>query len=445
MKKWLQYYYIALLTVLLIVPMLACALLAGLSSRGYAGAGGGAAGLDVMSQQGGEGAAADASDEEKSFAAEGLLMRLLGLDPETQSSEMRSLAAFPKLSRQDPSDIPPEAAAAEAAAGIKRVTVSEYPSVFEEWLNDHLPLRSQLVTLNGLIDYRVLKTSSSKSVIIGKDGWLFYKGAQVNDEDPVSDYNGANLFTDEELLTIRANMTAARDELAAQGREFIIFIAPNKERIYREHMPAAYGEAAEYGRMRQVVDYLQETTDLTVVCPYDALMEYKESHETPIYFKYDTHWNYLGAYIGARELNFSFGYYLPGPDDIVREPAEPTSGDLARLIHLDRYLKEDAFWVTEYTNYAIRDEVNALGNEFRFHNMYESGDKRKLFIVGDSFSAMMAKFACCQFDDAYVNFYYNYNYMMLLQEDPDVVVYETVERYLNNMLDFSIRNGIGKN
>ena len=36
----------------------------------------------------------------------------------------------------------------------------------------------------------------------------------------------------------------------------------------------------------------------------------------------------------------------------------------------------------------------------------------------------------------------NKNHDMLEKEKPDVVVYETVERYLNNMLHFSITDGI---
>ena len=356
-----------------------------------------------------------------------LLFALFGRFLDTQNYENRTLAQMPSLT------------------GEERVSIEEYPSAFEEWFNENLPFRNQLITLNGLFDYYVLKTSSSKSVIVGKEGWLFYKGAQVNDEDPVSDYNGSNLFTQEELETIRTNMVTARDELAAQGKEFIIFIAPNKERVYSEYMPGSYGEMAEHGRMRQVIDYLQETTDLQVVCPYDTLMEYKKNHpDTPVYYRFDTHWNYLGAYIGARELNFAFGYFLPGPDDTTWEYGDAPSGDLARLIHLEKILKDpDAFYVKDYTNYAMTEDVNALGNEFRFHNIYESGDPRKLFIIGDSFSAVMAKFACCQFNDSYVNFYYNYNHMMLLQENPDIVVYETVERYMKNMLDFSLEDGIG--
>ncbi len=33
---------------------------------------------------------------------------------------------------------------------------------------------------------------------------------------------------------------------------------------------------------------------------------------------------------------------------------------------------------------------------------------------------------------------------MLDQESPNIVVYETVERYLGNMLNFSLVDGIGK-
>ena len=55
---------------------------------------------------------------------------------------------------------------------------------------------------------------------------------------------------------------------------------------------------------------------------------------------------------------------------------------------------------------------------------------------------MMFQYVACNFDSSYLNFYYNYNLDMLEKEKPDVVVYETVERYLNNMLHFSITDGI---
>ena len=149
-----------------------------------------------------------------------LLFSVIGKKLDTTSYENRTLATMPTLS--------PE-------------TITTFPSSFESYFNDNLPFKNQLVFLNGLFDYRVMKTSSSDSVIVGKHGWLFYKGAQVNDEDPVSDYNGSNLFTDDQLKTIAQNMVAAKEELASRNMDFVIMIAPNKERVYSEYMPSIYG------------------------------------------------------------------------------------------------------------------------------------------------------------------------------------------------------------
>ncbi|MDO4284180.1 MAG: hypothetical protein Q4C60_02490 [Eubacteriales bacterium] len=324
-------------------------------------------------------------------------------------------------------------------------TLETYPADFENYFNDYLPFRNQLVFLNGMIDYKVFKTSSSDSVIVGKDGWLFYKGAQVNDEDPISDYNGSNLFSEEELEQIRTNMLAARDELEARGMDFVIMIAPNKERVYSEYMPDSYGEPEQQGRMWQVVEYLRTTTDLTVVCPYDALLAYKEEHpEWQYYYKYDTHWNNMGAYIGGRELNAALGFEMPDLTECTIMTADSPVFDLAKLLHLGQYLQDDTVYVVgNYTTHALESESNEDNTEFRYHNPNGDGAQEKLFIIGDSFSTMMAPYVACNYNDTYLNFYYNYSLEILEREEPTVVVYETVERYMKNMLNFSITDGVG--
>ena len=327
---------------------------------------------------------------------------------------------------------------------LSLATIESYPADFESYFNDVLPFRNQLVFLNGLIDYKIFQTSSSDSVIVGKDGWLFYKGAQVNDEDPIADYRGTNLFSGEELETIKNNMVAARDELAARGIDFVVMIAPNKERVYSAYMPDAYGEPVQYGRMLQVVDYLRRHTDLTVVCPYEQLLAYEAAHpEQRIYYKYDTHWNNLGAYIGARELDAALGFAMPEAEDCTVTAGRTGGFDLSRLLHLDRYLFDDQVCtVSNYSPHTLESENNEDGTEFRFRNPAGDGAQEKLFIIGDSFSTMMAPFVACNYNETYLNFYYNYSGALLEREQPDVVVYETVERYMNNMLHFSIADGV---
>lgn len=64
----------------------------------------------------------------------------------------------------------------------------------------------------------------------------------------------------------------------AQGKEFVIFIAPNKERIYYEYMPAQYGLPADnYGAL-QIYNYLKSNTDLKVVYPYAEIMDAKQKY-----------------------------------------------------------------------------------------------------------------------------------------------------------------------
>lgn len=357
------------------------------------------------------------------------VFKALGDRIDTENHENRDLAERPVLS-------------------IK--TFQSFPRDYETFLMDHLPFKSLLVRANGIVDYRLFRSAgSSPYVIIGREGWLFYKGQQANFEQPEEDYKGTNLFTEEELETIRANMLDARDLLRERGTEFVIFIAPNKERMYNEYMPAAYGAPPEECRLKQVTEYLRETTDLTVVSPYEELVAYKEAHpEMPIYYKYDTHWNNLGSYIGARELDRALQLpeekWLPPVEEVTITEVENGTYDLAEMIGMQEELRDDHVYVlSNYSTHPIETQVIGGGTEYRYHNAAGDGDPRKVFLVGDSFSTMMGIYVASRFNDMYLNSYRFYEPWMLAVEDPDILIYEVVERYLGNMLDLDLRSHIG--
>ncbi len=370
----------------------------------------------------------------------GLLLVVLVLAPvvvfyalkshiDTENYEQRTLSPFPFSQ--------------EARDAGQETTIETFPSQFESWLNDHLPFRNQLLTLYGALEYHVLHTTSSQSVIVGKDGWLFYKGAQVADEDPIGDYMGTNLFTQEELEKIAANFTAARDELAGRGCSFTIYIAPNKERVYSEYMPDMYGEPATDNRAVQLVNYLTENTDLTVIWGYDEIMTYRaQNPDTDLYFKYDTHWNNLGAYIGCEKLVNTLGFDFTPLEYVTVEDRHTGSYDLARLIHLEKQLTDCPYYLLSgYTPHPLQTEQEDGGKVLRFTTTDGAAPGGKLFVIGDSFSTMMSPYLACHYQSGYTTFYYNYSHGQLLREEPTAVVYETVERYVGNMLDFTLVDG----
>lgn len=338
---------------------------------------------------------------------------------DTKNWENRALADLPQLTSKN---------------------IREYPGQFEAFFNDRLPFKYQLIFLNSWINYYVFHTTNSKSVIVGKDGWLFYKGSQVMDEDPVGDYRGTNLFTEEELQTIATNMQHAKDVLAAEGREFVILIAPNKERMYEEYMPEGYGDPASYNRLVQVTAYLAEHTDVKVVNAYDTLRAYKEAHpEDLLYYTYDTHWNNVGSYLGARELSDALGWELPDLNDVTRTLSEPPVGDLSGLLGMGDYLKGGQIYtLSDYSPHTLDRQVSSDLSEFVYTNENGDGADEKLFIIGDSFSTMMSPYIASHYNNTYLNFYFNYTRAMLDREDPDIVVFETVERYLDRMQEFDI-------
>ena len=221
----------------------------------------------------------------------GLFWLFAGRYLEQENHENRRMAEFPTFS-------------------IEKYDI--FAAEFSDWFNDNMPFRSSLISIKTKLDYSLFGESINGQVIIGDDNWLFY--ANAADGNPLGCYLGTNLFTEEELTAIADNCVLQRDFLESQGKEFVIFIAPNKERIYYEHMPKRYGEPAEEYRARQVIEYLRANTDLRIVYPYGELMEVKEKLKEPIWYKADTHWNYLGGYIGASALLKELGIEMPPID-----------------------------------------------------------------------------------------------------------------------------------
>ena len=323
-----------------------------------------------------------------------------------------------------------------------RLTLDSYDTFSEDYasyFNDNLQFRNNLISLNSGIDYFCFGKSSSDYVIAGEDNWLFY--SRPDDGNPISCYQGTNLYTDEELQAIAQNCITQRDFLLSQGKEFVIFIAPNKERVYSEYMPERYGQPADNYAALQVYNYLKGNTDLRVVYPYAELMDAKSNVDQIIWYKTDTHWNYIGGYVGASALMKELGINMPKIyDDVITITTNSeTSGDLASMLNLSKQLR---FADVEYSvdGYDLHDVENIewdfLGM-IRYHAT--NADPRSIYVCRDSFSTHMAGYIGSQFADSYLRNRDSYSYEDFVSCNPDIFVYETVERYVGGLSTFSIQ------
>ncbi len=314
-------------------------------------------------------------------------------------------------------------------------TIEEFPALYEAYYNDHLPYRDFLIRVNSAVEYYIFQASSNENVVRGKDGWLFYNSSA--DDNPIEAYKGMGLFTWQELEQIRENLLVTRDTLAERGIEFVLFIAPNKERVYTEMMPEYYGRPAVSYRTQQLVEYLEEHTDIRVVYPLDTLLTAKEGNAQKLYYRLDTHWNYIGAYIGTGELTKELGVSMPVLEELTITETAPTICDLADMIHLREQLNQDPDYVLSgYDRYHLTTDQHDLTGAYIYH--CEGGDERKLFMLRDSFADAMDDFLAAQFHESYMVHYSSYSDELVESEQPDIFVYETVERRIGELLKFRI-------
>lgn len=326
--------------------------------------------------------------------------------------EMRDLAQMPVLSAEN---------------------YSTYPREFEAYLSDHMPFRDALIAAQSTGDYLLFGSSSGK-VIVGKDNWLFY--AAKDDGDPIADYRGEYLFTQSQLEDIAQRLSEMRDELAAQDIEFVLFLAPDKERIYSEYMPEEYGAPAEKYRYRQIYEYIRDNTDIRIVDSLDALRDAKTKTDLPLWYKTDTHWNDVGAYVGSRALLAELGIELPDIDEGIYTPVmqEETAGDLARLLHLEFLLKRGD---NECRLQGFEEKGETVAEE-GYHSAAEhhnsGADERRIYVCRDSYCDAMLQYIGSSFNESRYVYWQFFDSADLFDYDPDVFVFEVVERYLNELM-----------
>ncbi|MCQ2751835.1 MAG: DHHW family protein [Coriobacteriales bacterium] len=318
--------------------------------------------------------------------------------------------------------------------------LTDYPSQFEDYYSDNMPFRNTLVTLNSCINYFIFNVSSNPEVVPTKDNWLFYNN-EIDGDGPIIAYQGKNLLSENELKAIADRCLENKNFLESQGKEYVVFIAPNKERIYGEYLEAKYGLISEQYRALQIYDYLKKNTDIRVLYPYDDLMKAKSQVEENIYFKIDTHWNAIGAYVGSRVLLNELGVNIPDIIDpeISIQTKAPRAGDLANMMGLHSQLEnEDYLAIVDGYN---KHDSKTLSKDFDKYCLFKAttADKRKLFVATDSYFDHMADYIGTQFNTVYSQKFFNYSYEDFCNQNPDIFVYAVVERNVTSLRDFSVQ------
>lgn len=310
----------------------------------------------------------------------------------------------------------------DVKSSIKNAAMS-FPADFEQLIPHERRMNTLIYYATGIFN--------SNHVIWGKEDWLFY--ASKNSGDPIADYEGTNSFSSEELEEAKTRMLSFQQTLQDQGIAFCLLIPPNKENVYAQYMPDKYIHS-EQSRTDILAEYLLYN-GVNCVNPKEPLMNCDKAFRT--YFKLDTHWNELGAYIGTKAVLKTFGIELPELTDDAIEVGESTVFDLADMVGLTSVFPEDYGFRMSYTA-SNTDKMTKenIGEITHWHNDSAETDGC-LLLVGDSFRNAMIPVLRTTFGDVYVVHRDYYQTELLREIRPDFFILEIVERHSDAFVDFN--------
>ncbi len=288
--------------------------------------------------------------------------------------------------------------------------------------------------IDSALTYMVTGEISSSQVLLGKEGWLFYKSEF--DNDPIGDYDGTKQFTQDEMRIIGQGALHVQNVLEEQGIQFTVLLCPNKENVYAAYMPENYIHA-EKSRTDLLAAHLANEGIAVVNLKEDMI---RQNEAYPLYYSYDTHWNQLGGYVGTENLLLSWGIDYPSLDEreIVSQKLwecdnRECDDDLARLSRLQFVLDDELEHVVTGTFPVDWTDIEKEGY-IRFENP-DAVCQDKILLVGDSFRRAMLPSLCERFREVYVVHRNYFEADMLHEIAPDYVIAEYVERYSGEMKD----------
>lgn len=104
--------------------------------------------------------------------------------------------------------------------------------------------------------------------------------------------------------------------------------------------------------------------------------------------------------------------------------------------------------LTDFLNIDVNYDISGYSSnsveviEYDYDTVYRystsGADQRKVMVVRDSFGTALAPILASQFNDTVLFRRVSYNASYVETEQPDVVIYETVERYLDNLKAYQI-------
>lgn len=294
------------------------------------------------------------------------------------------------------------------------------PDVLQEttdYLADHFAFRQELITANAALTSAVFHTSAEDKVLLGRDGWLFYR-------ETLDDCLRAHPLTDRQLCAAARTLALMQEYAQSRGAQLLFTVAPNKATLYPQYLPRPVQPLSEESDLDRLVPLLEEEG-----VAYADLFAPFQAESSVLYFRRDSHWNTQGAALAQQVLLQALGKEFTPFRGTECRAAEGHRGDLYEMLYptgtgLDRDVRFDRPFTFSYARQPRGPDDQRIETS---HAAKTGG----LLMFRDSFGNSLYPFLAEEYGSALFSRSMPYQLTLLDQCGADTVLVELVERNLD--------------
>lgn len=295
-----------------------------------------------------------------------------------------------------------------------------------DYIADHFAFRQQMITANAKLNAALFHVSTEDSVLLGKEGWLFY-------QQTTEDYLHTAPLSDRQLYGAAHTFALMQEYLTARGIRLFVTVAPNKASLYPEYLPNI-GQPLDRQADIDRLTPLLAAEGIAYVDLFAALRSQRTQDNTAahefLYHRLDSHWNARGAALAHDTLITALGktdqaFFFPG--DYVF--CQNHKGDLYEMLYpagkeLDENIQFEREPVFSYSSnfHSAEDQYIETQNPFKTGS---------LFMFRDSFGNALYPFLADAYGHCVFSRAMPYQLSLLDAADADTVMIEIVERNLD--------------
>lgn len=324
-----------------------------------------------------------------------------------------------------------------------------YPSKFDKYYSDNFTVRQRLIKYYNQLNLVLFKKSPvPDQVIIGKNGWLFMAGNEVDS------YRGKHRFEINEMENIRLELEYRQKYLEERGCKFYFLAAPVKSNIYPEEMPISLFRLNKQSWGEQLIEYLNANSSVKTINVYKSLRQSKQYGL--MYYKLDNHWNKKGAFFAAEEIIEQINKDIPlvnrlSYSNFIVKDSISHGGNIAGMLSNTQMYTDSIFELTPKDGFKSVDYQKAGYTvvpgfpypwEFEFVREIPDSNMPKILIISDSFGGNVFPYISESFSRSvkiFDSWQYKLNEEIVNAEKPDVVLLIALESNIRNMLGFQSR------